>query len=240
MRMVTPNDATSTCNVCSKVFANKNRLQEHMKAKEMDSNHRGCARGPYRCAECGKTFVQDSSLKQHQKIKHGNPDSNTLKASLDKKKLISTDTTLVSTTCNVCFKVFATKNQMKGHMKDTDHGLEPRKRDVACPLCRVKKFKSSSGAVAHVESGSCTNCQGKDKARQAVFGFVCAKKGAQGMLAQPAQLQFGGLPGGAKGPVPDSPYRCAECGKTFGQVSSMMQHQQSKHGNTATLKAIGF
>ena len=70
----------------------------------------------------------------------------------------------MSTTCNVCFKVFATKNQMKGHMKDTDHGLEPRKRDVACPLCRVKKFKSSSGAVAHVESGSCTNCQGKDKA----------------------------------------------------------------------------
>ena len=194
-----------------------------------------------------------------------------------------TDATSVATTCNVCFKVLASKNKMKQHMKDTNHGpetstcnvcfkvfasqtgmnchmkakhmdskhmnskhvLEPRipgmKRDVACPLCRVKKFKSSCGAVSHVESGSCTSCQGKDKARQTVFDFVCAKKGARGLLAKPLQLQFAGSPaGGARGPVPDSPYRCAECGKTFEKVSGMMQHQKAKHGNSSTLKAMGF
>jgi len=81
--------------------------------------------------------------------------------------------------------------------------------------------------VQHVESGYCSACSGKDKARKAIYQY--------------AQHSFGGLLTGGSGQhlledrthssrdVPEFPYKCNECGRQFRQASHLMQHKTDKH-----------
>ena len=45
-------------------------------------------------------------------------------------------------------------------------------RTVSCPACGETRFRSSANAVQHFESGSCSSCPGRERARAAVHGFV--------------------------------------------------------------------
>eukprot|EP00092_Neocalanus_flemingeri_P002502 GFUD01002678.1.p1 GENE.GFUD01002678.1~~GFUD01002678.1.p1 ORF type:complete len:455 (+),score=121.94 GFUD01002678.1:47-1366(+) len=100
-------------------------------------------------------------------------------------------------------------------------------KKVPCPLCGKTKFKSSTGAVQHIESGSCSQCKGRDVARENIYQFV--SKQATHLLTARPQLTYSGS-GASCLTVPEKPYACSHCEKTFVNVSSLMQHQADKHG----------
>ena len=49
-------------------------------------------------------------------------------------------------------------------------------RTVSCPVCGDQRFRSTTNAVQHVESGSCRGCKGKENARQQIFKFISNKQ----------------------------------------------------------------
>ena len=49
-------------------------------------------------------------------------------------------------------------------------------RSVACPVCGETRFRSSDGAVQHVESGACSGCRGQETARTNVYQFLAGQQ----------------------------------------------------------------
>eukprot|EP00040_Diaphanoeca_grandis_P025545 m.141638 g.141638 ORF g.141638 m.141638 type:complete len:212 (+) comp30201_c1_seq1:271-906(+) len=95
-----------------------------------------------------------------------------------------------------------------------------RGHTLSCPVCHDTRFRTMSSAVMHVESGSCSGCLGRDNARQAIYGL--AQTRASHAVSGTAMLEYHG--GYASSSVPDNPYECAVCNRTFAQFSSWMQH----------------
>ncbi|XP_037085507.1 zinc finger protein 534-like [Pollicipes pollicipes] len=85
------------CPVCGRVFSNKYNLNVHIAAK-----HRPGGGGTPRvlCTTCGKTFSSSTSLANHKPLHAGH------------------------TTCRLCAKVYATRHNLRVHMR-RDHGVEP-------------------------------------------------------------------------------------------------------------------
>ena len=104
-----------------------------------------------------------------------------------------------------------------------------RPRSVACPICGDRRFRTGANAVQHVESGSCSGCQGRDNARRQIYNFARQQQSMQGFMNGTPLLTNGGNNYG----VPDYPYQCPECYKSFRQLSQLMQHQDQKHNNTS-------
>lgn len=116
-------------------------------------------------------------------------------------------------TCYECGRTFRRKHDLDQHMK------VHRAKNVSCPVCGVQRFASGADAVAHVESGYCDGCQGKDNARRQIYGFARAK--APHFLTDVPLIED--IRDGSF-QVPDKAYRCG-CGRTFRDLSSMMNHQ---------------
>ena len=131
----------------------------------------------------------------------------------------------VSFQCGECYRDFNTQNQLNMHMQTH------RPRNVACPICKDQRFRSSANAVQHVESGYCTGCTGQDNARTQIYELAQSLNGMQRYLNGTPLLTNGGYNSG----VPDLPYQCQECAKSFRQLSQLMQHQDQKHNNTRML-----
>ena len=102
-----------------------------------------------------------------------------------------------------------------------------RPRAVSCPICGEQRFKSGANAVQHVESGYCSGCQGKDRARKAIYDFAQSQKALRRYMTDAPRLTNGS--GYDHGGVPDKPYHCQECSKSFRQMSQLLQHQDQKH-----------
>jgi hypothetical protein len=113
----------------------------------------------------------------------------------------------VRKTCDVCDRVF------KGDHALMQHKKSHVSRDVSCPVCGDKKFRNAANAIAHVESGYCTGCMGKDNARTQIHQFVSQRAPS---LCVP-MLQNGSQHNSWE--VPDRPYECRFCRKTFKQLS---------------------
>ena len=96
----------------------------------------------------------------------------------------------------------------------------------ACPLCGVRRFSTQSNAVAHVESGACTSCQGREQAQQQVYNFVARNNATRGFLST-AAIEYHGQ--GNTG-IPENPYECPICKKNFRMISGMMNHHRDVHG----------
>lgn len=93
------------------------------------------------------------------------------------------------------------------------------------------RFRSGANAVQHVESGYCSGCLGQDNARRQIYDFARSKRGMGKYMDETPLLTYDGSNGG----VPDFPYRCRECSKSFRQLSQLMQHQDQKHNNRRML-----
>ena len=113
-----------------------------------------------------------------------------------------------------------------------------RPKTVKCPICGEERFKSGANAVQHVESGHCRGCRGtKDNARRQIYEFAKRQGGMNRYMTDTPLLEYGG--GSRNGPVPDYPYRCPECNKSFQNLSQLMQHQDNKHSNRHNLIGYG-
>ena len=64
-------------------------------------------------------------------------------------------------------------------------------RNVACPLCGVRKFHSSTSVVQHVEAGACPSCPGKSNARRQIYRFVTSHHTSHFVLSNPpVQMEY--------------------------------------------------
>lgn len=129
--------------------------------------------------------------------------------------------------CSQCYREFNSENELNMHMQ------VHRPRNVACPVCGEQRFRSGANAVQHVESGYCRGCRGKDNARQQIYQFAQSRRGMQPFMTETPLLTNGSSNSG----VPDFPYHCPQCAKSFRQLSQLLQHQDQKHG---TLRMIGY
>lgn len=103
---------------------------------------------------------------------------------------------------------------------------------AACPCCKERRFLSATGAVAHLESGNCSNCRGQKKAEETIQNFVSQHKHMQ-------KFQRLMITDGYGNPCGDgNPYQCTSCDRTFAKFSSLMAHRQDKHGQV--LRALAF
>jgi DNA-directed RNA polymerase subunit RPC12/RpoP len=133
----------------------------------------------------------------------------------------------ISYSCGVCSRSFSNQNELDMHMQ------VHRPRTVACPVCGDTRFASAANAVQHVESGFCSGCLGADNARQQIYRFATKQQQLQRYLSDVPRLTNGGNQDNS---VPELPYRCPDCSKSFKQMGQLLQHQDNKHGNTS----VGF
>jgi DNA-directed RNA polymerase subunit RPC12/RpoP len=131
--------------------------------------------------------------------------------------------TTVTYQCQECYRDFNSDNELQMHMQ------VHRPRNVACPVCGDRRFRSSANAVQHVESGYCTGCQGRDNARQQIYRFASNSGRMNQYLTETPLLTYGG--NNYNNDVPDFPYKCPQCNVSFRQLSQLMQHQDNKHNN---------
>lgn len=108
------------------------------------------------------------------------------------------------------------------------HMQTHRPRSVACPLCGEERFRSGANAVQHVESGHCSGCRGRENARQQIYRFTSGQRAMQRYMNDVPQITYGDYD---DEDVPEYPYRCPDCDKSFRQMSQLLQHQDNKHGS---------
>ncbi|CAM9242899.1 unnamed protein product [Ectocarpus fasciculatus] len=129
--------------------------------------------------------------------------------------------------CKECGRKFTAEHSLTQHMKTH------RPKTVSCPVCGVTKFASAANAVAHVESGYCSGCRGKDNARSQIYNFISHK-------APELRTRLIEGPSGSGSSVPDRPYQCTYCGKTFTQLSAQMNHEGDVHGSDRRMRQLGW
>ena len=129
--------------------------------------------------------------------------------------------------CKECGREFTNQNNLNMHMQ------VHRPRQFHCPVCGDVRFKSPANAVQHIESGYCRGCRGQDNARKQIYNFVQRNAGGN----NPLLLNGGNHAYGGGGLVPDFPYQCQECAKSFRHLSQLMQHMDQKHNR---LKMLGY
>lgn len=127
--------------------------------------------------------------------------------------------------CIVCNRDFNSQNELNMHQQ------VHRPRNVACPVCGEVRFRSPANAVQHVESGFCSGCNGRDNARLQIYQYARAHRGMQKYLTGTPLLTNGSVYQG----VPDYPYQCRQCAKSFRNLSQLMQHEDQKHNNMRML-----
>ena len=131
-------------------------------------------------------------------------------------------TTTTSYQCHECSRVFDSPNNLNMHMQ------VHRPRTVPCPACGERRFRSGANVVQHLESGYCKSCLGQDKARQEIYTFASQKGQMQRYLTSSYPMLTNGATPHNHG-VPDLPYHCPDCSKSFRQLSQLLQHQDQKH-----------
>mmetsp|Transcript_10131 Transcript_10131/g.14858 ORF Transcript_10131/g.14858 Transcript_10131/m.14858 type:complete len:176 (-) Transcript_10131:227-754(-) len=165
------------------------------------------------CASCGD-WLSNSNFSRNQKLK--GPGYSRCKDCV---------LGIVSYQCHECHRTFDSSNELNMHMQIH------RQRNVSCPVCKQTRFRSGANAMQHVESGYCKGCNGKDNARQQIFEFVSRNRDFSNRFMTQTPMLTNGNNRSSNGEVPDKPYHCPDCNKSFQQVSQLMQHQDNKHRN---------
>jgi len=128
--------------------------------------------------------------------------------------------------CRECYREFNSQNELDMHMQ------VHRPRNVSCPVCGEQRFLSPANAIQHVESGYCTGCLGRDNARQQIYQYAQGQRRMQPFMTGTPLLANGSYNSG----VPDLPYQCPQCAKSFRQLSQLYQHQDNKH----SMRMLGY
>lgn len=118
--------------------------------------------------------------------------------------------------CPDCHRSFDNANKLKMHKQIH------RDRNRICQFCGDFYFRSEANVFQHVESGHCTGCPDKAKARVEIYDLVVGHPNLQEYLTCPSWSAD-------DEDIPDLPYRCPECDMSFRQWSQLAQHQDHKH-----------
>jgi len=161
----------------------------------------------YRCASCGAS----GPFSSNQKTKGHN-----------RRCVTCVTGGSDSYRCDTCGKAFRDLNALEQHQQTH------RERSFPCPGCG-KMYRGMTDTAMHFESGACTSCRGVENARQAAYHLVAGQQGGSNFLTGQRLLQLSGTGDATSGYVAGGEnYICPGCGKTFAQLSSMMQHTQNR------------
>lgn len=175
------------------------------------------------CHICLNWYSGDNSLKQHMKT---HPDCEKCGKILPSNDELMRHMDEYHPSCAVCNRTFQSPNALMQHSKT--HVA----KTVSCPICGNKKFRNAANAVAHVESGYCSGCRGSELAKSSIYDYVSSRAPT---LCVPMIEN-----GYTSRSVPDHPYRCTKCSKTFSRLSSQMNHENDVHGDNRKLQQIGW
>lgn len=112
--------------------------------------------------------------------------------------------------CDECNASFNHPNELKMHIQTH------LPRDVVCPLCNDREFRSSANVLQHIESGGCSGAIGKRNAREEIYE-----------RADEFGLHY--ADGYHSYDIPEFPYICPDCDQVFRLGSQSLQHQENKH-----------
>jgi hypothetical protein len=154
------------------------------------------------CAQCGR-YLDKSCFSRNQWCKGGNARCETCVEG--------------QTQCPTCSRTFGNEHSLRQHMQTH------QERNVCCPICGEQRFRSTTNAIQHIETGTCSGCRGADNARNQIYDWM-QSNGAP-ILTGRKMIEYGG-----SGSTPDNAYQCQCCAKTFRQCSQLMQHMRDKHG----------
>ncbi|XP_050530393.1 Krueppel homolog 1-like isoform X2 [Daktulosphaira vitifoliae] len=202
--------ATSSlqCNVCHKVFAQKNAFQNHLRSHLKDA---AAADGPFQCNYCSKSFSVPARLTRHYRTHTGEKPYKceycdkpfSVKENLSVHRRIHTKERPYK--CDVCDRAFEHSGKLHRHMR-----IHTGERPHKCSFCD-KTFIQSGQLVIHIRTHTgekpyvCKTC---DK------GFTCSKQ-----LKVHTRTHTG-----------EKPYSCDICGKSFGYNHVLKLHQVSHYG----------
>jgi DNA-directed RNA polymerase subunit RPC12/RpoP len=178
---------------------------------------------PVECDVCARWLTSDNALAQHMKT---HPECQYCDERFYSHAHLADHVNSAHNVCPTCGRDFRSPNGLFQHQKS--HAP----RNVSCPICGEQRFRNAANAVAHVESGYCAGCLGKDHARAQIHQFVTHN--APRLCVPAIENGYGG------GGVPDRPYRCTDCGKTFASLSAQMNHEGDVHGNNRRLQQLGW
>jgi len=166
------------------------------------------------CHVCDRVFNRGNSWRdnEHAKMQH--------------MKTHDVSATCPFPTCKRVFSKGRTRAENLNSMEQ--HKMVHIERKVSCPVCGETRFRTSDGAVQHVESGACSGCRGQERARKNVYQFLNQQEMGRSLLNKQTALEYHGE-GGHEQPAQPW-YSCPSCGKKFEQAGSLMQHARTKHG----------
>ena len=132
--------------------------------------------------------------------------------------------------CGECYREFNNQNELNMHLQ------VHRPRNVACPICGDRRFRSGANAVQHVESGYCSGCYGRDNARQQNYNFARSQPNMRHFMNNnpPPMLTWSNENFNTGDDfIPEFPYHCPQCSMCFRQMGQLLQHQDNRHNNHA-------
>ncbi|GAB0100980.1 transcription factor grauzone [Sergentomyia squamirostris] len=166
------------CQVCGKVFKFRNHLVEH------SSTHIPPEQREFKCDQCPKSYTKLCRLRDHLKS-HIPPGLRSLECKQCQKTFASTvvlrshirnvHERRQTTVCEVCAKVFLTKEAFLAHQ--INH-MERKPPKVECAMCG-KKFKQRTGLLRHMlkhktpkGTTRCDQCGKETTSKRSLYNHV--------------------------------------------------------------------
>lgn len=157
------------CSYCSKGFAKKQQLQNHIKTHTQEKN--------FICIVCNKTFVHKQQLSNHEKTHTGKKD---FECAFCNKRFIlkqqmqihmKTHTGEKNFECSMCGKRFITKQQLQNHV-NSHLGVKP----FTCSVCG-KNFAHKQQLTRHEtrhnrQTHFCVECNLKFKGNKLLVAHI--------------------------------------------------------------------
>ncbi|XP_056363226.1 zinc finger protein 64 [Oenanthe melanoleuca] len=202
-------DKPHKCEVCSKCFSRKDKLQMHMRS------HTGVK--PYKCRHCEYAAADSSSLSKHQRI-HSNERPFKCQicpyASRNSSQLtvhLRSHTGDAPFQCQLCPAKFKINSDLKRHLR-VHSGEKPYKCEFCEVRCAMKGNLKSHVRLKHSADSSlkCPECD-----------FQCGTKS--------------GLRQHVRGHRPEQPVRCPECSYSCSSRAALRVHERV-HGQERPFK----